>query len=167
MYDGAVTRFASNPRVQVVNGDSGTELPRHVDRSRPTLYYLDAHWSGGVTAGEEIDCPIRDELAALAHGNPDDCIVIDDAHLFETPPAWRDASKWPPMAELRELLAEIHPRHHVSVVADQVIAVPPRGRAIVEAWEATVGGRRRPLRAHLWRLRPARVRWRLRRPLVS
>jgi hypothetical protein len=163
----AEQRFAGNPRVRVVYGESGTELVHHVDSRLPTLYFLDAHWSGGDTAGEEIDCPIRDELQALAHGNEEDCLLIDDARLFQEPPVWRKAAKWPPLPELLELVAGIHPRHYVSVVGDQIVAVPPRGRRIVEAWEKTVNGDKRPLRAHLWRLRPARVRWRIRGPLVS
>lgn len=167
LHAAATQRFAANPRVTVVHGDSGTELARQMNSQVPTLYFLDAHWSGGPTAGEEIDCPIRDELPALAQGHPDDCILIDDAHLFEEPPEWRKAAKWPPLAELIELVLAIHPDHYVSVVGDQIIAVPPRGRRIVEAWETTVNGGKRPLRAQLWRLRPARVRWRLGKPLVS
>jgi hypothetical protein len=163
----AMRRFAENPRVKAVHGESGVELKRHVDRNVPTLYFLDAHWTGGESAGEEIDCPIRDELKALADGSPEDCILIDDAHLFEEPPAWRRAAAWPPMPELLQLIEAIRPGHYISVVNDQVVAVPPRGRAIVEAWERMANGGSRPLRAHLWRLRPSRVRWRLRRPLVS
>ncbi len=141
LHAAAAQRFAANPRVNVVLGDAGVELARYVDRHVPALFFLDAHWSGGPTAGEEIDCPILDELEALASGGPEDCILIDDARLFAEPPQWRKAAKWPPL--------------------------PPRGRRIVEAWERTVNGGKRPLRAQLWRLRPARVRWRMGGPLVS
>ncbi len=167
LHAAAAQRFAANPSVNVVLGDAGVELARHVDSHVPTLYFLDAHWSGGPTAGEEIDCPIRDELQALASGGPEDCVLIDDARLFAEPPQWRKAAKWPPLTELLEIVGDIHPRHYVSVVGDQIVAVPPRGRRIVEAWERTVSGGRRPLRAQLWRLRPARVRWRMGGPLVS
>ena len=163
----AERRFALTPRVKVVLGNSATELAHHVDSRLPTVFFLDAHWMGGETPGEEMNCPIRDELSGLSGGNPEDCIVIDDARCFSSPPEWSNAAKWPPLEELIELIAEIHPRHYVAVVDDQIVAVPPRGRRILEAWERAVASGKRPFRAHLWRLRPARIRWRLRGPLVS
>lgn len=161
----AVRRFADNNRIHAVLGESGSELARYVDSTVPTLYYLDAHWSGGETAGESVDSPIREELDALAAGNPGDCIIIDDARLFEEPPPPpRNPERWPALPVLVELIHGRYPEHLVTVVADQVIAVPPQGRPVVEAWNRTISTGRRPLRAHLWRLRPSRVRWRLTRP---
>jgi hypothetical protein len=167
LHAAAVQRFAENPRVTAVHGESGVELARYVDSRVPTVYYLDAHWCYGDSAGEEIDCPIRDELRALSNGNQEDCVVIDDARLFRNPPPGRNAAKWPPLEELAEILAGNYPEHSVSVVDDQVIAAPPRARLIVEAWEKMAAGDKRPVRAHLWRLRPARLRWRLRSPLAG
>lgn len=165
LHEAAVRRFAETPGVQVVFGESGGELRRHVCPDIPTLYFLDAHYSGGETAGEEIDCPIMDELDALEFGNPGDCVVIDDARLFsEPPPPPRDASKWPALPELLRRIAQVYPDHYMAVVDDQIVAVPARARRIVEAWAANVETGRRPLYTYIWRLRPSRLRWRLAGP---
>jgi hypothetical protein len=158
----ATERFASAPHVRVVQGESGRELGVFADPLVPTLYFLDAHWSGGPTAGREIDCPIRDELAALEAGvNARDCVIVDDAHLFERPPPeGRDPSKWPRLPELEESLEALYPVHDVAVIDDQVIATPPEARPVVDAWATTVRTGKRPLRAQAWRLSPARLRWR-------
>jgi hypothetical protein len=158
----AAERFASAPQVRVVQGESGSELRAFADPSVPTLYFLDAHWSLGPTVGREIDCPIRDELAALEAGvNQRDCVIVDDADLFEQPPPEpHDPAKWPPLPELEESLNVLYPAHDVAVIDDQVIATPPEARPVVEAWATTVRTGKRPLRAQAWRLSPTRLRWR-------
>lgn len=161
LHAAARHRFQADDRVHPVQGESGAELPRYVTPDVPTLYFLDAHWCGGMTAGESVDCAIREELDGLAGGNENDCLVIDDARIFEHgPPPPRDPSRWPSLPELISLIHRIHPHHYVTVVDDQVVAVPPRGRRIVEAWEQSVRTGKRPLGAHLWRLTPSRLRWR-------
>jgi len=47
--------------VRVRLGDSAKWLRPSTE---PTLYWLDGHWSGGKTAGENRQCPLVDELLA-------------------------------------------------------------------------------------------------------
>jgi hypothetical protein len=138
LHEAATRRFAGDRRVDLFQGDSGELLSQLVDASVPTLYFLDAHRSGGETAGAEIDCPILDELRGLEGAGPTDCIIIDDARVFtEGPPAPRDRSKWPPLGELTELLRKLRPGHYVTVVGDHVVAVPARARPVVDVWSET------------------------------
>ena len=54
---------------------------------RPTLFWLDAHSSGGLTADEGD--PLPAELAAIAELRPDALVVIDDQKddvLCQVPP---------------------------------------------------------------------------------
>src|SRR5437764_32289 len=67
--------------VELVQGDSREVLAGLRDPGLATLYFLDGHWSGGETAGREAECPVLPELAAIAGGHPDDCVVVDDARL--------------------------------------------------------------------------------------
>ncbi len=115
------------PGVEVRQGSSQDVLPALVDRAQPTLYWLDGHWSGGVTGGEEDECPVLAELVAIASGHADDCILIDDARLFlAPPPPPHDPAKWPDIAALVDALARAKPGHRVLIAHDLVIAVPPR-----------------------------------------
>ena len=98
-------RFAAAPHVTVLQGDSAVALRDVADPTVATFYFLDAHWSGGETGGEEIDCPIVDELAVLRDaGGPDDVVVIDDLRVFDALPSNRDRARWPTVPELERLV---------------------------------------------------------------
>lgn len=115
-------KFLLRRNVRVRCGDSGSLLH---PGDEPTLYWLDAHWSGGNTAGEERECPILDELRATVPGTSADCYLIDDAHMFvNPPPPPHDASHWPTLAEIESVVAETRPGHSVSVVDDVVVVAP-------------------------------------------
>jgi hypothetical protein len=135
----AVQSLRDLGNVRAILGDSRVELKALVDRSRPTFYFLDGHWSAGNTAGSSAECPLLDELAAIAQGHADDCIVIDDARLFSAPPPPpHDPSQWPSLMEIWELLRTTRHGHHLTIAADQIIAVPPRAKRVVDAFGIAV-----------------------------
>ena len=81
----AQERFASDPNVSILQGDSGEVLHRllpHIDQ--PALFWLDGHYSEGDTARSALITPIRSELdQILAHPLASrHVILIDDARLF-------------------------------------------------------------------------------------
>lgn len=151
-YDYAREAFAGQPHVRIVHGSSAVELIRLVDSARPTFYFLDAHWSGGTTAGEDSQCPVLEELDAICGGSERDCIVIDDARLFREPPQQHDPLQWPSLEEISSRLERMHPGHRIGIVDDQIVCVPAGVWWIVELWRTTVERGRRPLRAQLLRL---------------
>lgn len=135
LHAAASAELAAVENVELLLGDSREVLPRVVDAAVPTLFFLDGHWSGGETAGEEFECPVLGEIAALAAGNPDDCVVVDDARLFTaSPPPPHDPDKWPTIAALFDALRAAKPGHHVTVLRDAVIAVPAAAKPLVDAW---------------------------------
>ena len=82
-------RFAAHPNVHIHEGDSATVLEQMVQTNvlpnEPVLFYLDAHYSGGETAGDSTDngCPVLRELQAIAKRNvKGDIIFIDDMRLM-------------------------------------------------------------------------------------
>ena len=150
----AADRLAEITAVTAVLGSSRDQLAPLVDRTRPTFYWLDGHWSGGVTAGEDDECPVLDEVGALSQGHPDDCILIDDARLFlEPPPPPHKSEQWPTFDEIAAAIHSARPEHRVEVVHDIVVAVPPSAGDLVERF-----GRRRPPRGPLIRRLLARAR---------
>ena len=50
----------------------------------PTVFFLDANFSGGNTAQGETDVPLLEELETIAARKETDLIVIDDVRLFGT-----------------------------------------------------------------------------------
>lgn len=85
-YQLAKQKFAQNEKVRIYSGDSGRILSEILaGLHEPALFWLDAHYSGGLTARGEQDTPIREELRAiLSHPVAGHVIAIDDASDFGT-----------------------------------------------------------------------------------
>jgi hypothetical protein len=114
-------RFARDPRVTIVEGDSATHLePVLREAAQPAVLWLDGHYSGVLTArGEGGDTPVLRELdVAFRAGTPRDVILIDDARLFGKDPAY------PEVAEVERRVAAARP--HCSVrVEDDIVQIRP------------------------------------------
>jgi hypothetical protein len=101
LYTVARDRLSSLSYVTILQGDSTAVLPsllRTLDS--PVLFWLDAHYSGGVTGCADLESPIASELAAIAqHQVKGHVVLIDDAHDFNgtngylTVDAVRDVSR--------------------------------------------------------------------------
>ena len=115
LCDAAAERFRAYPQVSIVQGDSATTLPEIVkDQTEPILYWLDGHWSGGVTARGSLDTPLLAELTTvLARGNANDVILIDDARLFGT-------GDYPSVKEVASMVAARQPTWKVEARDDIV-----------------------------------------------
>jgi hypothetical protein len=162
LWERARRAQADVANLELRQGDSRMELPRLVDPAVPTLYFLDGHWSGGPTAGQSDECPVLDELQAVAAGNAEDCLLIDDARLFAAPPPPpHDPSQWPTLIEVFDALRATRPGHHITVLDDLVIAVPEHAKPVVDRFGQRVAEPQGPSLARrvahaLLRLRPGR-----------
>lgn len=80
----AKNKFSSYGHVTILQGDSAQVLPSVITNiTRPCLFWLDAHYSGGVTSQGELETPIAKELKIiLDHPCTDHVILIDDARAF-------------------------------------------------------------------------------------
>jgi hypothetical protein len=80
----AKQRFERYRNIHVYNGDSGVLLTKIVRKIKePSIFWLDAHYSGGVTKRNNVDTPIVTELKAILKlSSSDHIILIDDARLF-------------------------------------------------------------------------------------
>lgn len=84
LYEMAKAEFAAYPHVTIAHGDSGQLLsPILAAVSEPCLFWLDGHYSGGITARGATETPILHELWHIFnHPVKDHVILIDDAHMF-------------------------------------------------------------------------------------
>ena len=114
IHRGAVHRFSSDSRVELLLGDSTVVLPRVLRQIRdPALFWLDGHFMGGSTARAHEDSPVRHELTALlSHPARGHVVLIDDARLFE------GRSGYPTLSELRSWIERDRPGSRVEVEDD-------------------------------------------------
>jgi hypothetical protein len=134
----ARTRYGSLHNIDFIHGHSPTALAALIPRLARPLFWLDAHWCGGETAGAEAECPLIEEIAAIAAARlPDPVILIDDARLFlEPPPAPHRWEEWPDLAAVVAALQRCGDLH-VAVREDVIVALPREARAdLVAHWRA-------------------------------
>lgn len=83
----AAARFADDPRVTILHGDSGTLLAEAIaDFHEPVTFWLDSHTTPGIPLTAQAPCPILRELTAIAaHPIKTHTILVDDVRCFSTP----------------------------------------------------------------------------------
>jgi hypothetical protein len=120
LFARAQARFHGLSGITLIQGDSAREIARVLPQLKvPTLFWLDGHWSDGVTAHGDTNTPVREELAAiLAAPDLSHVILIDDAREFGV-----DLS-YPTIEELRQMVAAQRPHLRLSVDADIIRIYP-------------------------------------------
>ena len=118
-------RNGHNAGVVLYQGKSPEILPRiatsFVKPLERAMFWLDAHWSGEGTGGQESECPLLEEIAAIQGRHH--VILIDDARYFLSPPRPpHDPKHWPNIRQIIHLLRHLHPHEAVFItVHDDVI----------------------------------------------
>ncbi|WP_228056526.1 FkbM family methyltransferase [Microcoleus sp. LEGE 07076] len=112
--------------------------------NEPALFWLDAHWMGGGTAGENDECPLLEELEIINNSECEHFILIDDARLFlSPPPSPHRIEQWP---SLNEIIATLSAKTNTYTVIfeDAIVSVPERAKSVLaqfcqnantKAWE--------------------------------
>jgi hypothetical protein len=83
LYKRAQKRFKGDNRIVLLLGDSGIKLSEVVAQLRqPAIFWLDGHYSGGITAKGDKECPVPEEITAIFKSPLPNIVLIDDARLF-------------------------------------------------------------------------------------
>ncbi|MGI8791954.1 MAG: hypothetical protein ACR2H3_02040 [Acidimicrobiales bacterium] len=148
----ATTRFAGDSTVTVLQGSSGDLLPELcAGLDEPTFFWLDGHWSGGVTAGDGQPCPLRDELAALAKSDlaGQHVVAVDDARLVGFPHSLDPhMESWPRLVEVLGSLEAMGLRTYL--VDDVIVGVPAEKASSFEDLHARKGIRQQAPMSLAW-----------------
>lgn len=121
LYEAAKKRFKKDTNVEIIQGDSGSELANLMPRIKhPALFWLDGHYSSGSTAKGVKETPIFEELDHLLRlPEVNHVVVIDDARLFGHDP------QYPTLDELK--LFVLARRANVEfLVKDDSIRITPK-----------------------------------------
>jgi len=120
LWQKACERFSSWPKIKILQGDSAVVLGQVMQEiKRPALFWLDGHYSAGITAKGELETPIFAELEHIfAHRLKNHVILIDDARCFD------GTNDYPTIASLKEFVAKRSPGANVSVT-DDIIRITP------------------------------------------
>lgn len=126
----AKKKFKKNTKVKLHFGDSTYVLPEVLPTlNAKTCFYLDGHFSEGITALGEKVTPIREELSAIqARGIKNCVILIDDVRHFQISryhPASPDSnSAYPLLESTIDALLEINPNFKIIFFGDILMAYP-------------------------------------------
>lgn len=109
--------LASTKNVEVLQGDALLILPQILDHSiSDILVFLDAHFSGGLTACGDLAEPAIEELKILSKYKEKVAgIIIDDFRLFGTEPGF------PEKSSVFHAIEEYFPDFKLKVFLDQIL----------------------------------------------
>ena len=118
LYSRAKRRFSSLNHLQLLRGDSSVVLPEILRKlDNRALFWLDGHYSGGLTAMGNQTTPIAEELSCICrHRVRGHIVLIDDARCFN------GTCGYPTLDQIKELVLGTGFAESV-VVQDDIIRI--------------------------------------------
>ena len=114
LYQQAQLRFKKDHHITLLQGDSGKILYETLKQiQEPCLFWLDAHYSGGITAKGNKLSPIVEEInEILKHFIKNHVVLIDDAREFT------GTGGYPEIGEFMETVSQIRSDLNICVKQD-------------------------------------------------
>ena len=111
-------RFAKFPHINIIHGDSGKILGNLLPQiNEACLFWLDGHYSGGITGKATLETPITDELNHIFnHHIKGHVILIDDARCFN------GQCGYPTISDLHNFVLHTNP-NFIFKVEDDIIRI--------------------------------------------
>jgi hypothetical protein len=95
----AISKFSSYPNVRIIRGLSEEVFPTLLPNLQGDInFWLDGHYSAGITHRGPQDTPILDELSEISNNLinfRNVCVMIDDVRCFN--PELENYSSYPPL----------------------------------------------------------------------
>lgn len=122
LWEQAKKRFEPYRHIEILQGDSGKVLLELVPRlTGPAIFWLDGHYSAGVTALGEKVCPVFEELDAIfKDGSTSHILLIDDARLF------KGDGDYPAIGDLEQYMTRKNPAYHMEIRDDVIRFTVPK-----------------------------------------
>jgi hypothetical protein len=122
LWKEAVKRFKKQEHVKIIQGDSGKILKDLIKEIKErSIFWLDGHYSGGITAKGDTESPILEELNTILSSKKDHIILIDDAREFT------GKRGYPTIEALKKIIFKEKPGSQIKI-QDDVIRIVLRGK---------------------------------------
>lgn len=119
LYERAKLRFANQKNVHLLQGDSALRMQEVVQSVKgPAIFWLDAHYSGGITGRADLETPIVKEIEFILSRPENHVLIIDDARCFN------GTHDYPVVEAIRAQIQSLKPAYAVYVKYDAIIAEP-------------------------------------------
>ncbi len=123
LYKAARNRFEKYNHITIIQGDSGQVLSDILkNMNQKCLFWLDGHYSGGITGKGDLVTPILKELNSIKNNrqkfNNNHIMLIDDARLFN------GTDDYPLLEDLKKVCLEYFPDYQFHV-KDDIIRLTP------------------------------------------
>jgi len=115
LFEKANARFQGNPSIHVIHGLSENILPTLLPTLSGTVnFWLDGHYSGGITHQGPTDCPVREELLNIESNlarYDKVTVLIDDIRCFD--PSIPEYADYPDLDYLVDWARKNNLRWHI------------------------------------------------------
>jgi hypothetical protein len=131
LYARAQYRFRDDPDVVLVHGGCVTALQQVLPRlTRPAVLWLDAHHSGGITAGGPSDDPILACLTELRDQTiRSHSLLIDDVATFD------GQRSRPDLVQVMLAIRAINSEYRIRIQGDIIVATVNRTTSSNNGWK--------------------------------
>lgn len=72
-------------------------------------------------------------------------------YFTSSPPPPYEAEQWPSLIEVFDAIRSLYPQHLVTLLNDQVVAVPARAKGVLDAYGQSLMETPEPVRARVYR----------------
>jgi hypothetical protein len=116
----AQEKFSKDAHIEILEGDSGQVIKEIVPQlTAPALFWLDGHFSEGITAKGDKDTPVMEELDTIIESKLNHIIIIDDARHFN------GEKGYPSIQDLRAQLKKSPNSYRLEVKDDIIRIIQP------------------------------------------
>jgi hypothetical protein len=115
LYEKACQRFSLDHNIHIFQGDSGKVLPEVMKKlNSSAIFWLDGHYSAGITAKGDKECPIYEELSAILDSGREfnHVLLIDDARCFI------GEGDYPTISDIKQFVLSKDSRYQLKVEHD-------------------------------------------------
>ena len=124
LYLNASEKFKKYDNIKVLNGDSGIIIKSLLEKISDSriLFWLDGHYSEGITAKSELVTPILNEVISIRNHEIKNAInhviLIDDAHLFT------GSDDYPELNSFLEFCSQKFPDREIEIINNIIVINP-------------------------------------------
>lgn len=121
LFKNAKKHFSEFESINFLQGDSGLVLEEVVNKlTEPAIFWLDGHYSEGITEKGKSETPILKELQSIFASPYSHVVLIDDARCFGNP----EFPDYPSIKELKDYINKLNAKSNFEIKNDIIRFLP-------------------------------------------